>query len=219
MREILLDGEIRASLTIPERAAEILIVMPADEGEADGLAAWQEDRGAALLLIGGLDWNRDLSPWPAPPAFPKGEAFAGEGGRLLAALTGRLLPEAEAALPAGIPKGIAGYSLAGLFALWAAAETGAFSRAASMGGSLWCPGAENIAGKLAARRPERVYLSLGEKEERTRNPALQPVGERTRVLARTLEEAGIPVTLRFHPGGHFQDVGERIRQGLDALTA
>ena len=219
MREIRLDGEIRASLTIPERAAEILIVMPADEGEADGLAAWQEDRGAALLLIGGLDWNRDLSPWPAPPAFPKGEAFAGEGGRLLAALTGRLLPEAEAALPAGIPKGIAGYSLAGLFALWAAAETGVFSRAASMSGSLWFPGAENIAGKLAARRLERVYLSLGEKEERTRNPALQPVGERTRALARTLEEAGIPVTLRFHPGGHFQDVGERIRQGLDALTA
>lgn len=219
MSETLLSADgFRARLLVPEAEPETLIVLPADENEANGLVAWQEERRAALLVIEGLDWNRDLSPWPAPPAFPKGENFAGEGGRLLAALTEHLLPEAEARLPAGLTRCIAGYSLAGLFALWAAAETGAFSRAASMSGSLWFPGAETIADRLAARRPERVYLSLGEKEERTRNPALQTVGERTRGLAAALERAGVPVTLRFHPGGHFQDVGERIRQGLDALT-
>ena len=51
------------------------------------------------------------------------------------------MPEAEALLP-GAPawRGLAGYSLAGLFALYALYQTDVFARAASMSGSFWFEG-------------------------------------------------------------------------------
>ena len=45
--------------------------------------------------------------------------------------------------------GIAGYSLAGLFALYALYKTDAFTRVASMSGSLWFPGIMGIPAALS----------------------------------------------------------------------
>ena len=72
----------------------------------------------SLLAISGVNWNRDLSPWPAPNVFPQEQAFSGGSRAFLSVLSERLLPEAERRLPMSpVWRGIAGYSLAGLFAL------------------------------------------------------------------------------------------------------
>ncbi len=56
-------------------------------------------------------------------------------------LTQRIVPLTENHLGyAPEFRGIAGYSLAGLFALWAVYQTGLFDRAASVSGSLWFDG-------------------------------------------------------------------------------
>jgi hypothetical protein len=49
-----------------------LIVLPGEEGE---IKAVSERIGASVLAVENLDWNRDLSPWPAEKVFRKGEDF------------------------------------------------------------------------------------------------------------------------------------------------
>ncbi len=174
-----------------------------------------------LGLIDGVDWNRELSPWPAPGAFGKGEDFAGEGAAFLRQLTGELLPRGEALL--GFEprrRGLAGYSLGGLFALWSSFLTDAFPLVASVSGSLWFDGFVPLLERTPLPHPPRkVVLSLGQREKRTRNPRLAGVEDATRAAARLLMEQGIPVELEFYPGGHFQDVPQRLAGGISRMLA
>lgn len=172
----------------------------------------------ALIALTGVDWNGALSPWPAPRAFRGGSDFAGGGADFLARLTASI-PTAEAALPCPpMRRGIAGYSLAGLFALYAAASCDAFDCAASMSGSLWYDGFTDF---LTAHSPRLrfAYLSLGDREARARDPRLTTVGEKTKQTVALLRARGIPVRFETNPGGHFQDVPGRIARGLAALVA
>ena len=74
----------------------------------------------ALVAIGGLDWNRELSPWECDGTIRDAEPFGGQASEFLDELLNQIIPEAESSLPCPPTwRGIAGYSLAGLFALWA----------------------------------------------------------------------------------------------------
>lgn len=132
-----------------------------------------------LATISNLDWNHDMAPWDNPAAFKKGEPFTGGADDYLRLLVEEIIPRAEKEL-AGPPawRGIAGYSLAGLFALYAIYQTDVFSRVGSMSGSLWFPGfKEYIFTHEPKRRPDCIYFSLGDKESKTRNPVLKTVQE------------------------------------------
>ena len=91
----------------------------------------------ALAAISVLNWNRDLSPWETPGIRNNRYSFGG-ADEYISQLTGKIMPEILSKLP-GTPEftAIAGYSLAGLFALYAAYRTDVFSRVASVSGSLW----------------------------------------------------------------------------------
>lgn len=211
-------GSRKARLFLPEGTPETIICIHADEGE-EAACLTAAGAGAAVAAISGVDWNGDLSPRPAPRAFARGEDFAGNAPAYLAELTGAILPAVEARLPAPPRvRAIAGYSLAGLFALYAAWNSELFSRAASMSGSLWF---EGFLDDLCAAPPrgglERCYLSLGDRESASRNARLAAVGARTREARDLMEALGIAVTLETHPGGHFNDVQQRIEKGLLAL--
>ncbi|MCI6750407.1 MAG: hypothetical protein MR586_06500 [Megasphaera elsdenii] len=71
-----------------------------------------------LLALQVADWNRDLSPWPAPPVFGKAPFGNGAKETLQEVLTFTADPAKKYYL--------GGYSLAGLFALWAACESAVF---------------------------------------------------------------------------------------------
>ena len=62
---------------------------------------------------------------------------------------------------------IGGYSLAGLFSLWAAYQTDVFSGIAAASPSVWFPGFIEYM-KEHEIKSETVYLSLGDREEKTR---------------------------------------------------
>ena len=66
------------------------------------------------------DWNQDFSPWEAPAAFGT-EAFDGQGARTLKWLLEEGVPYIDRTYHVKEQEHwLAGYSLAGLFALWAA---------------------------------------------------------------------------------------------------
>ena len=172
-----------------------------------------------LATISNLDWNHDMAPWDNPAAVKKGEPFTGGADDYLRLLVEEIIPRAEKEL-AGPPawRGIAGYSLAGLFALYAIYQTDVFSRVGSMSGSLWFPGfKEYIFTHEPKRRPDCIYFSLGDKESKTRNPVLKTVQENTEEIRAFYQSKGIDTEFQMNPGNHFVQGIERTAAGIQWL--
>ena len=170
----------------------------------------------SLVAVSGLDWNHDMAPWDIPPLSEKDRPCTGGAEDYLKLLTGKILPEAEKAVK-GQPswRGIAGYSLAGLFAIYALYRTDRFSRAASVSGSLWFPGfREYVFTHEPMRKPDCLYFSLGDREHRTRNRFLKSVRENTEEIERFCRSKGIPACFQLNPGNHFQDAAARTAAGI-----
>lgn len=112
-------------------------------------------------------------------------------------------------------RGIAGYSLAGLFSLYSLYQTDLFSRAASMSGSLWYPGiTEYISSHTMKRIPDHLYFSLGSREAKTRSPLMKTVQENTEKMEKYYSEKGIDTILQMNPGNHYQDAEKRTAAGI-----
>ena len=161
------------------------------------------------------DWNGDLSPWPAPAAFGT-EAFAGKADRTLEYVLHSLLPAVREryGLPGDIPAIVGGYSLAGLFALWSVWRCGAFVAAAAASPSVWYPGWTEFAGR-ALPETRAVYLSLGDREERTKNRTMAAVGDGIRSTQRLLD-GRLPdgCVLEWNEGNHFRDPDRRCARAF-----
>lgn len=172
-----------------------------------------------LVAISDLDWNHDMAPWDSPPAFKNAEPFTSGANDYLRLLVDGIIPRAEKEL-AGPPawRGIAEYSLAGLFALYAIYQTDVFSRVGCMSGSLWFPGfKEYIFSHEPKRWPDCIYFSLGDKEAKTRNPVLKTVQENTEEIQTFYQNKGIDTVFQLNPGNHFVQGIERTAAGIQWL--
>lgn len=184
-----------------------LVLHITEENEGDALPPLREMTDAGFLYVGlePEDWNRELSPWPAPPVFGK-EPFGGGAREALDWLLREILPKYDPALPVIL----GGYSLSGLFALWAHYECDAFAGVAAASPSVWFPGWDDYA---ETRTPHGfAYLSLGDRESKTRNKQMATVGD---AICRQAERfASIPSILEWNPGNHFAEPEVRMAKGL-----
>lgn len=169
-----------------------------------------------LVAIGELDWNRELSPWRCDGCVRDAEPFGGQASEFLDELLNQIIPQVESSLPCPPTwRGIAGYSLAGLFSLWALWQTDAFDRAASASGSLWFPGFIDYAHEhTMPNAPDAVHLSLGKKETKTPNRMMRHVLDDTRAMEALLVERSILTTLELNPGNHFAQTDLRMARGI-----
>ena len=185
-----------------------------DEGEA----VWQllPDPKPVLAVISGTDWNRDFSPWPAARVFSRGEDFSGGAETYLDKLTGCIIPEVEARLPSPVKsRCLAGYSLAGLFALWCVYLCDLFDGIAALSPSAWYDGFADFAlANPISEKLRYIFLSLGDREKHTRNPRMKEVENALSVIMEYLKTADVHVGFRFEHGGHFDDVPGRIARGI-----
>lgn len=151
------------------------------------------------------NWNDDLSPWKAPAVF-KTEDFCGGASKTL---------ENIIALCANKNRKyyIGGYSLAGLFALWAACQTDIFSGVAAASPSVWFPGFIDYM-KTYKMKSQNVYLSLGDREEKTRNPVIAQIGNCIKEEYRCLLENGINCILEWNKGNHFKEADIRTAKAF-----
>jgi len=162
-----------------------------------------------------------MVPWDSPAAFKNGEPFTGGADDYLRRLVEEIIPEAEKGFN-GAPqwRGIAGYSLAGLFALYSVYRTDVFSRVGSISGSLWFPGIkEYIFSHAPKRQPDCIYFSLGDKESKTRNPVLKTVQQNTEDIQAFYQDKGINTMFRLNPGNHFIHGVERTAAGIGWLLS
>ena len=169
-----------------------------------------------LVAISDLDWNHDMAPWDSPPTFKNADPCTGGADDYLQLLTEEIIPAAEKEL-GGVPRWrcIAGYSLAGLFALYAIYQTDLFSRVGSMSGSLWFPGMkEYLFSHEPKRWPDCIYFSLGDKESKTRNPVLRSVRQNTEEIQAFYQGKGIDTVFQQNSGSHYDHAAERTAAGL-----
>ena len=151
----------RLTVLRDDPAAPILYTV-SEAGDARALFASLPTPRPTLVCIEGADWDRDLSPWPAEKVFRGGGDFSGGAEDFLHTLLTKIVPAAEADLSSAW-RGLFGYSLAGLFSLWATTKTDAFTRCASVSGSLWFDGftAYLSCGSTGSRRISPPILLWG----------------------------------------------------------
>ena len=106
--------------------------------------------------------------------------------------------------------------MAGLFALWTAMQTNRFDGIAAASPSIWFPGFLEYM-KRQKVQSDCIYLSLGDKEEKTRNPVMATVGDCIREAHAWLQQCGIGSTLEWNPGNHFIDPGLRTAKAFDLV--
>lgn len=195
----------------------------------------QVPEGVSLVNIGVDLWEENFSPWCAPRVFAKGSNFGDGAQKTLDTLINQVIPWAESELtepPAY--RVLVGYSLAGLFSLWAGVSqqvvcgcqpdnvpTPTFQRIGAVSGSFWFPGLldyvdQQLSGGAVGLT--HAYLSLGDREARTPNPQIIHVRENAELLASRLESAGITSTFELNRGNHFQNVEGRMQKALDWLV-
>ncbi|MBQ6494259.1 MAG: hypothetical protein IJI92_10395 [Erysipelotrichaceae bacterium] len=160
------------------------------------------------------DWNRDLSPWPAPPVFGK-QSFAGKADDHLKKLKEDIVPFILEQTDEKISSVyLAGYSLAGLFALYSAFNCDLFDGIASVSGSLWYPDLdEYIRTHKISDRIKKIYFSLGDKENKTKNPLMATVADKTEMISQLLSER-IETIYEINEGDHFKDPDLRVAKGI-----
>lgn len=171
-----------------------------------------------LAAVSRVNWSDDMTPWPTEAVAKWESRCGGMADLYLSKLENEIVPAVCDALPFP-PSGLylAGYSLGGLFAIYALWNTPLFTRAASASGSLWYPDiAEYCCSREPAGRPDRVYLSLGSKETKGRGRTAS-LRSNTEAVAARLRSLGADVTFEENPGGHTHEADRRMAKGIIAL--
>lgn len=151
------------------------------------------------------DWFNDLSPWKAPAVFGK-DPFGDGAGQTLGFISD-LCNDSRKDYYLG------GYSLSGLFALWAGYQTDIFKGIAAASPSMWFPGfADYMADHQI--RCNSVYLSLGDREDKTKNKVMATVGDCIQSAHELLVSRGVNCRFEWNSGNHFADVEKRCARAF-----
>lgn len=168
-----------------------------------------------LVTITELRWDEELSPWAHEPVVSKSDHFTGEANQYARCMEDNIIPLIENKIKPPICRIIAGYSMGGLFALYAPYVTDLFSAAVSASGSVWYPEfVSYVKSHDFVKKPGAVYLSLGDKESRTKNPFLGQVENCTKELFSIYQSKGINSVFELNPGNHYKDAAYRMAKGI-----
>ena len=159
------------------------------------------------------DWIIDLMPWPDRNISREEEAGR-HAPDTLHYILDALIPELKRRF-GDRPIILGGYSLGGLFALWAAGQTDGFKALAAASPSVWI---RDWIPYVTQQPPmaEAIYLSLGEREEHVKNRAIARVGDCLREQYALLQRQMGPdrCTLVWEEGNHFTDNEGRLARAF-----
>ena len=184
------------------------------ENEVEKIRELSHSNDFLLVAVKVDDWQKDLSPWSAPAVFG-GYAFGDGAKSTLEFLKNEViapLSRQNAADGSKTKFYIGGYSLAGLFALWSAYETDAFEGVAAASPSVWFEGFSDFASSNDIKA-NSVYLSLGDKEEKTKNQTMSKVGGAIRTIYSRFNKK-VRCRLEWNEGGHFKDADVRTAKAF-----
>ena len=201
---------------------EYILIQPVDENDISVLdnevkhIEENTDRNFSLVTFKIEDWNRELTPWEMPLLRGKGN-FGDGAAETLEFIKNDLIPSLSEYINTEnkeIKYILGGYSLAGLFSLWSGYQTDIFEGIAAVSPSVWYKGWIEY---VAAGKPlsEKIYLSLGDTEEKTKHKILSKIGDNIRKQHEILEKSGnVKTVLEWNEGNHFKNPDIRTAKGF-----
>ena len=201
---------------------EYILIQPVDENDISVLdnevkhIEENTDRNFSLVAFKIEDWNSELTPWEMPLLRGKGNFGDGATGTL-EFIKNELIPalsEYTNTENKEIKYILGGYSLAGLFSLWSGYQTDIFEGIAAVSPSVWY---KKWIEYVEAEKPlsEKIYLSLGDTEEKTKHQILSKIGENIRKQHEILEKSeNMKTILEWNEGNHFKNPDIRTAKGF-----
>ena len=201
---------------------EYILIQPVDENDISVLdnevkhIEENTDRNFSLVAFKIEDWNSELTPWEMPLLRGKGN-FGDGATRTLEFIKNNLILAVSEYINIEnkeIKYILGGYSLAGLFSLWSGYQTDIFEGIAAVSPSVWY---KRWIEYVGAGKPlsEKIYLSLGDTEEKTKHQILSKIGDNIRKQHEILENSeNVKTVLEWNEGNHFQNPDIRTAKGF-----
>lgn len=210
MKEMMIYGNPQAEVIIcrlvGEHERESIV------NEIEQLKGYLPGKDFGVLALPIADWFYEMSPWKTDEKLFDGSKVGGAVDKLEEIM--KHIAEFESQHPNENRKYVlAGYSLAGLFALWASYQTDKFSRIVAASPSVWYPEWITYIESHECKA-DKVYLSLGSKEHKTRNSLMAKVADNIKIQQQVLLKQGIDTTFEMNEGNHFKDVTDRMIKGI-----
>lgn len=174
-----------------------------------------------LVNIKPKKWNDDYTPWPSKGIAGNSEDFGGKADNYIETLLYKIKPyiDTNYRTKADYKHNILiGYSLGGLLSIYALYRCEVFGRIGSLSGSLWY---DKWIDYMSLNNPRnkdaKVYLSLGIKESKSRNPRMASVGRCTEKAFEMLQEQlsrEANIKLDWNNGGHFTEINQRFIKAI-----
>lgn len=213
-------GSIHCNVFATEHP-EVLLIQPSARHETknDGInrevkaLAANATKGFAIVFFDTVEWAKALMPWH-DEAVSRDEEVGMHAQDTLIYIEESLVPWLHERF-GKLPCIIGGYSLGGLFALWAARQSTAFGAVAAASPSLWIKGWADFADSHDLNA-QLAYVSLGDREEHCRNQRMARIGDCVRHEHLTLaNQIGTSATtLEWNSGGHFGNEAERTAKAF-----
>ena len=201
---------------------EYILIQPVDENDISVLdnevkhIEENTDRNFSLVAFKIEDWNSELTPWEMPLLRGKGN-FGDGATRTLEFIKNELIPalsEYTNTENKEIKYILGGYSLAGLFSLWSGYQTDIFEGIAAVSPSVWYKKWIEYV-ETEKTLSEKIYLSLGDTEEKTKHQILSKIGDNIRKQHEILEKSeNVKTVLEWNEGNHFQNPDIRTAKGF-----
>lgn len=164
--------------------------------------------------------QNEYTPWPVEGIAPKFMDFGGQAESYLLFLKQQLMPYIEEKY--NVDKchvGLMGYSLGGLFAMYAAFNEPSFTQIASISGSSWYPDlVEFVANSTLANANLKLYMSSGEDEGAGKTNILKDAGMCTKAIMKSFEnkvKGPEYFTTYFDQGGHHNYLVARYQKAIE----
>lgn len=171
----------------------------------------------ACIRISEAKWNTLLAPWDTPKNFPKYLRCQGGAPDFLKTLVEDLVPQIQAHLShlCGLQT-IAGYSLAGLFSVFAMCQWDQLVGVCAVSGSFWYPDFQTwFLAHLPTNLPLCVYFSTSEKEWDSTNSRLSSLKSTIETMEKSLDKKGVKTICQINSGNHFQNATLRLATGIE----
>jgi len=217
------SGKTTISVTHRNSDKVVYIILPSPllESELEDIA---NEKGCSIAVLSGLDWNDDLTPWPASAITVETGAFTGEAQAFNDYLTGDVIHRVENILGVHNPvRSLIGLSLSGLFAVWQWAQDDYFTNIASISGSFWYDGfVDWVKDTYTSQNPKshktgKAFFSIGSQEGKSGPKVFAGVREATQEVVEILRKANIHAELTVTQGSHHSPLLPRLRQALAAV--
>ena len=201
---------------------EYILIKPVDENDISVLdnevkhIEENTDRNFSFVAFKIEDWNSELTPWEMPLLRGKGNFGDGAAGTL-EFIKNDLIPSLSEYISTEnkeIKYILGGYSLAGLFSLWNGYQTDIFEGIAAVSPSVWYKKWIEYV-ETEKTLSEKIYLSLGDTEEKTKHQILSKIGDNIRKQYEILEKSeNVKTVLEWNEGNHFQNPDIRTAKGF-----